>query len=78
MTQILSDNMVQVLMQIGFGVTARRGGFFDGDAQRVNLNTVNALIRRSLVTWGTTGGAPNRLTLELTDAGQVIFNEYLS
>lgn len=69
----LSQQMQKTLLQIGFGVTSCIGGYFDEDSNRVDMRSAEALFRRSLVYYSTSGGAPVRGVIDLTPSGWEVF-----
>jgi hypothetical protein len=71
----LTPPMCKALLQIGYGVTGRAGGFFDEDNERVDLRSAQALLDRNLVFYGTKGGAPMSGALDLTPCGWLRFYE---
>lgn len=70
----LSPAMKKALIQIGYGVFARVGGWFDENGDRVSLRAINALLRCGLVdsVGGTKVGFIVR-EVGLTDAGEQLF-----
>ncbi len=71
----LTESMKKTLLQIGYGVTGRRGGFFDVDNNPVDMRSAQALLNRHLAYATVTGGNPMRGVLDLTDAGAILFEE---
>jgi len=71
----LTDGMKRALLQIGFGVTGRRGGFFDDDGERVDLRSAQGLLNRGLIFYHVRGANPMTGLLEVTDEGEKLFEE---
>lgn len=69
----LTKGMQKALLQIGYGVTARLGGYFDEDNNRVDLRSAEALFVRKLVAYYTIGVSPLRGKIDLTLAGWEMF-----
>ena len=65
----LTPAQIKALKQIGFGVSGRRGGFYDEVGERLDGRSLPSLIRLGLVFYYTRGGAPLTGALELTDEG---------
>ncbi|OGC94105.1 MAG: hypothetical protein A2W25_12030 [candidate division Zixibacteria bacterium RBG_16_53_22] len=75
MAESLTPRMKRALLQIGYGVFGREGGFYDEGGERLDLRSANALCRRGWVMYYTIGGAPVSGRLDLTDEGWRMFEE---
>ena len=73
----LSPGMRKALLMIGFGVSAYAAGYYsiDNPDERLDLRSADALVRRGLVFYFVSGGAPMQGKLGLTLEGETIFEE---
>ena len=78
----LTDGMKIALIAVGYGVrkyaTGSHGpGFYsiEDPDDRVDGRSLQALFERGLIDWYTTGGAPMRSGVELTEEGHKVFEE---
>lgn len=69
----LTESMEKTLLQIGFGVFGRAGGYYDEKGDRIDMRSADALHARGLVSYRTTGGQPLLGCLDLTPAGWEVF-----
>ena len=72
----LTAGTKKALMQIGYGVTGRRGGFFDEESERVDLRSAQALRNRGLIFYHVRGANPMMGFLEVTNEGEELFEEF--
>ena len=78
MSEKMTENMVIALRKIGYGVSLCMCSYYaDDDAARLDMRSVNALIRRGYAAFsGTTiGGVCIGSRLDLTPRGVEIFEE---
>jgi len=78
----LTDSMREALIDVGFGVQKYNAGIsgpgyysIEDASKKIDGRSIQALFRRDLVGWLTTGAAPMRTMLALTDEGWAIFQE---
>ena len=71
----LTAGMKRALIQIGYGVTGRQGGFFDEESERVDLRSAQALRNRGLIFYHVRGANPMMGFLEVTNEGEELFEE---
>lgn len=75
MSKKLTPGMRKALLQIGFGVSGRIGGFYDEGNERVDLRSAQALLERGLIFSLMQGSNPLRPGLRLTPKGDDLFEE---
>lgn len=73
----LTKHQKKALILIGCGVRGYANGFYSEDdpGVRLDLRSAEALGRRGLINWRTTGGATMYTMLDLTENGKVVFDD---
>jgi len=76
--EILTKGMKEALVTIAYGVRKYKDGYRSIETgDRVDGRSLEALHRRGLIAWGTTGGNPGFVELNLTEAGDDLFEREL-
>jgi hypothetical protein len=71
----LTPGQERALMQIGYGVTGRKGGFYDENGERLDGRSWPRLVQLGLASIHTRGAAPMVGCLNLRDKGWELFYE---
>lgn len=73
----LTDGMKKALLAVGYGVRKYRGGYYsiEDASERIDGRSLQALFDRKLISWDSSGGAPQIIELMPTEEGWIIFEE---
>ena len=78
MGQELTEKMKDALIEVGFGVRKYRDGYRSIETGgRVNSRTLDALLKRDLIWWQSSGGAPQKIIISLTPKGELLFDSLI-
>ena len=74
----LTEGMKRALVAVAYGVRKYKDGYRSIETgERVDVRSLEALLKRELIDWESVGGNPQYIRIEMTETGDKLFEEKL-